>query len=84
LTYVSGIGPVLAKNIIEYRNQNGPFKTRRELNKVSRLGPKAFEQAAGFLRIRDAAIRWTPAPSIQRITHWSTAWLKTWTAVSVI
>jgi len=54
LTYVSGIGPALGENIIEYRNQNGPFKSRRELKKVSRLGPKAFEQAAGFLRIRDS------------------------------
>lgn len=54
LTYVSGIGPVLAKNLIEYRNQNGAFKTRQELKKVPRLGPKAFEQATGFLRIRDS------------------------------
>ena len=54
LTYVSGIGPVLGKNIIEYRNKNGPFKNRQELKKVPRLGPKAFEQAAGFLRIRDS------------------------------
>jgi uncharacterized protein len=54
LTYVSGIGPVLAKNIIEHRNENGPFKTRQGLKKVPRLGPKAFEQAAGFLRIRDS------------------------------
>jgi uncharacterized protein len=54
LTYVSGLGPQLAKNIIEYRNENGPFKSRRQLKKVSRLGAKAFEQAAGFLRIRDA------------------------------
>jgi protein Tex len=54
LTYVSGIGPVLGKNIIEYRNENGPFKSRQELKKVPRLGPKAFEQAAGFLRIRDS------------------------------
>ena len=54
LTYVSGIGPVLAKNIIEYRNENGPFKSRQELKKVPRLGPKAFEQAAGFLRIRNS------------------------------
>ncbi|MDD5700729.1 MAG: Tex family protein [Dehalococcoidales bacterium] len=53
LTYVSGIGPVLAKNIIEYRNENGPFKSRQGLKKVPRLGPKAFEQAAGFLRIRN-------------------------------
>ena len=54
LTYVSGIGPSLGENIIEYRNRNGPFKSRQELKKVSRLGPKAFEQAAGFLRIRDS------------------------------
>ena len=54
LTYVSGLGPTLGKNIIEYRNQNGPFKSRQELRKVARLGPKAFEQAAGFLRIYDA------------------------------
>lgn len=54
LTYVSGLGPQLAKNIIDYRNENGPFKSRRQLKKVSRLGEKAFEQAAGFLRIRDA------------------------------
>ena len=54
LTYVSGLGPTLSKNIIEYRNQNGPFKSRQELRKVTRLGPKAFEQAAGFLRIYNA------------------------------
>ncbi len=54
LTYVSGLGPQLAQNIINYRNENGPFKSRREIKKVPRLGAKAFEQAAGFLRIRDA------------------------------
>ena len=54
LTYVSGLGPVLAQNIVEYRNENGPFKSRNELKKVARLGAKAYEQAAGFLRIRDA------------------------------
>jgi uncharacterized protein len=53
LTYVSGLGPHLAKGIVEYRNQNGPFRSREILKKVPRLGPKAFEQAAGFLRIRD-------------------------------
>jgi len=52
LAYVSGLGPVLAANIIAHRDENGPFKTRRELLKVKRLGPKAFEQAAGFLRVR--------------------------------
>lgn len=55
LSYVSGLGPSLAKNIVDYRNQNGPFCNREELRKVHRLGAKAFEQAAGFLRIRGAA-----------------------------
>ncbi|MHC4871260.1 MAG: Tex family protein [Planctomycetota bacterium] len=54
LTYVSGLGPQLAGNIVKHRNENGPFKSRSALKKVARLGPKAFEQAAGFLRIRDA------------------------------
>ena len=53
LTYVSGLGETRAQNIIDYRNQNGPFRTRKELIKVPRLGPKAFEQSAGFLRIPD-------------------------------
>ena len=53
LTYVSGLGAVLAKNIIDYRAKNGAFKTRAQLKNVPRLGPKAFEQCAGFLRIRD-------------------------------
>ncbi|MCC6837556.1 MAG: RNA-binding transcriptional accessory protein [Bacteroidia bacterium] len=51
LTYVSGLGPQLAKNIVEYRNENGAFKTRKDLLKVPRMGDKAFEQAAGFLRV---------------------------------
>jgi len=54
LTYVSGLGPVLAENIVNYRNENGAFKSRSELKKVTRLGEKAFEQAAGFLRISGA------------------------------
>jgi uncharacterized protein len=54
LTYVSGLGPQLAGNIVAHRNANGPFHAREELRKVSKLGPKTFEQAAGFLRIRDA------------------------------
>jgi protein Tex len=53
LTYVSGLGPQLAKNIVAYRDENGPFPSRKTLKKVPRLGPKAFEQSAGFLRIRD-------------------------------
>ena len=52
LAYVSGIGPVLAGNIVDWRAQNGAFESRSELLKVPRLGPKAFEQCAGFLRIR--------------------------------
>lgn len=51
LTYVSGLGPTLAKNVITHRNENGPFQSRADLKKVPRLGPKAFELAAGFLRI---------------------------------
>ena len=54
LSYVAGIGPVLARNIVEWRAQNGAFRSRQELLKVPRLGPKAFEQCAGFLRIRGA------------------------------
>ena len=53
LTYVSGLGPQLAKNIVIHREQNGPFTDRDSLQKVARLGPKAFEQCAGFLRIRN-------------------------------
>ncbi|HEY8783497.1 MAG TPA: Tex family protein [Mucilaginibacter sp.] len=54
LAYVSGLGPQLAQNIVEYRDQNGAFKRRDQLKKVPRLGDKAFEQAAGFLRIHHA------------------------------
>jgi uncharacterized protein len=53
LTYVSGMNAGLAKNIVAYREDNGPFMSRQQLTKVSRLGPKAFEQSAGFLRIHD-------------------------------
>jgi uncharacterized protein len=53
LTYVSGLGPQLARNIVAFRDERGPFSAREELRKVPRLGPKAFEQAGGFLRIRD-------------------------------
>jgi len=54
LTYVSGLGPQLAQNIVDYRSENGPFGSRKELLKVKRMGEKAFEQSAGFLRIRGA------------------------------
>ena len=53
LSYVSGLSPALARNIVDFRNQNGPFKDRQSLMKVPRLGEKVFEQAAGFLRIRE-------------------------------
>jgi uncharacterized protein len=53
LTYVSGLGPHLARNIIKYRDENGSFSSKESIKKVSRLGDKAFEQAAGFLRIRN-------------------------------
>lgn len=53
LTYVSGLGPQLAKNIVDYRAKNGAFASREDLKKVPRMGSKAFEQSAGFLRIRD-------------------------------
>jgi uncharacterized protein len=54
LSYVSGLGPQLARNIVEYRNQHGAFKSRNDLMQVPRLGDKAFEQCAGFLRVRDS------------------------------
>lgn len=54
LTYVSGLGPSLAQNIVRYRRENGPFRSRKELMKVPRLGAKAYEQSAGFLRIKDS------------------------------
>lgn len=54
LTYVSGLGPQLAQNIVDYRTANGPFASRTELMNVKRMGAKAFEQCAGFLRIRNA------------------------------
>lgn len=55
LTYISGLGPVLAQNIVQYRAENGPFDSRKDLKKVPRLGEKAFEQCAGFLRIPDGS-----------------------------
>ncbi len=55
LTYISGLGPLLAQNIVDFRKENGPFISRSELQKVARMGAKAYEQSAGFLRISDAA-----------------------------
>jgi uncharacterized protein len=54
LTYISGLGPTLAQNIVEHRKEKGPFKSRKELMNVARMGVKVFEQSAGFLRIPDA------------------------------
>ena len=54
LTYISGLGPQLAKNIVDYRTENGAFENRKQLLKVPRMGNKAFEQSAGFLRIPNA------------------------------
>jgi len=54
LTYISGLGPRLAQNVVEYRAENGAFSSRSEIKKVARMGAKAYEQSAGFLRIRDA------------------------------
>jgi len=54
LTYISGLGPKLAQNVVEYRAENGAFSSRSEIKKVARMGAKAYEQSAGFLRIRDA------------------------------
>jgi uncharacterized protein len=55
LSYVSGIGRAIAEHIVLYRSEHGSFKSRKELNKVSKLGPRTFEQCAGFLRIRDSS-----------------------------
>jgi len=55
LTYISGLGPQLAQNIVDFRKENGPFASRTEIQKVPRMGAKAFEQSAGFLRISEAA-----------------------------
>lgn len=55
LTYISGLGPLLAQNIVDYRKENGPFNSRSELTKVARMGAKAYEQSAGFLRIPNAS-----------------------------
>ena len=70
LTLVSGLGPVLAENIVGYREENGSFSSRRELLKVARLGPKAFEQAAGFLRVKGKEILDSSAPSTPSVMIW--------------
>lgn len=60
LEYVSGVSKAIAKNIVIYREENGKFASRSQLLKVAKLGPKAYEQCAGFLRISDGKIRWMP------------------------
>ena len=75
LMYVSGLGPQLSANLVAYRNENGRFESRAQLKKVPRLGPKAFEQAAGFLRITTAG-SWMPARYIPVMPSW-TPWQKT-------
>ncbi len=64
--HVSGISKTLAKNIVAYREENGRFADRSQLLKVPKLGPKAFEQCAGFLRIMTERIRWMPPVCIRR------------------
>lgn len=58
LSYISGINMTVAKNIVSYREENGAFTERKQLMKVPKLGAKAFEQCAGFLRVRGGKIRW--------------------------
>lgn len=76
LTYVSGLGESLAQNIVDWRAENGPFRSRKELKKVPRLGVKAFEQCAGFLRIADAenpldnsAVHPESYPVVEKMAH---------------
>ncbi len=76
LSYVSGLGPSLAENIVKHRDDGGPFRSREALKKVRRLGPKAYEQAAGFLRIRDgqnpldaSAVHPESYPIVEKMAH---------------
>jgi protein Tex len=78
LTYVSGLGPQLAGNIVQYRKENGAFKSRAELKKVPRLGEKAFEQCAGFLRIPGAKIRLTIPRCIPKAIRSWRRWQRIW------
>ena len=78
LAYISGISRTVAKNIVSYREENGAFRNRRELLKVAGLGPKAFQQCAGFLRIREGRSRWTRPPSTRRAMKQSLSSSKGW------
>lgn len=70
LSRVAGVGPLLSENIVAYRNENGPFAKRSDLKKVPRLGAKAFEQCAGFLRITGERSHWMPPACTPRRTRW--------------
>ncbi|MBK8432661.1 MAG: helix-hairpin-helix domain-containing protein [Chloroflexi bacterium] len=67
LTYVAGIGPRLAQNMVAYRDEHGRFPDRASFRKVTGLGPKAFEQCAGFLRVREGVIGSITRPSIPKV-----------------
>lgn len=67
LSYISGISGAIAKNIVAYREENGKFQDRKDLLKVAKLGPKAFEQCAGFMRIQGGKIRWMPQGFIRSL-----------------
>lgn len=84
LTYVSGLGPTLAENVVTYIKENGAFRSRGELKKVKRMGDKAFEQCAGFLRIEGPKIPWIIYPCIRNHTQWQNGWQKTWASVEVV
>ncbi len=70
LTRVAGLSAALAQNIVDYRDENGRFKSRSALKKVPRLRPKGFEQRAGFLRIMDGKTRSMPRQCTQKRTLW--------------
>lgn len=77
LRHVSGLNEATAAAIVARRDAQGPFRSRTELREVPRLGPKAFEQAAGFLRLRDGAHPSTRARSTPSATRWSSEWPRT-------
>ena len=78
LEYISGVSKAIAKNIVAYREENGRFTSRKELLKVAKLGPKAFEQCAGFMRITGAPILWTLQVFIRRATRLLLSSLRSW------
>ena len=85
LSYVAGIGPGLAKKIVNHRSESGAFRSRQELLKVSGLGPKAFEQAAGFLRgvLRMQSIHWTTVRFTRSAMHWWKRWRRILALISI-